>query len=258
MMNMPSVRVERSFRRNFHSYHNSAAQQALIAQQLVVQLSVLCSESVFRNGFEIGCGTGHLTRALHGKFSFDALTLNDLVPEARATAKQWSADFLPGDARSIRWPDQPDLIASASTIQWMESPADFVQQAARALAPGGWLAISGFGPDQYHELATLGSTAQAPGLCQPADLLNAVHSAIPEGFDVLETGHDHQRLWFETPQQVLKHLRQTGVNAKSSQVWTRAALSAFCDAYVTANGSKRGVPLTYHPVWIVAHKRAAR
>lgn len=244
-------RIARSFARSFDSYHNQAQTQVTVAQDLAAGLAGHGAPRQFHNGFEIGCGTGHLTQALRKRFTFATLTLNDLTPEAEATARAIGARFLPGDALTIDWPEAPDLIASASTIQWLADPAALITRAAGALAPGGWLALSGFGPDQYHELSALGSGAQAPGLRSVANLAQAAHDA---GLSVLEASDHHHKIWFKTPVEVLRHLRQTGVNSRASQVWSRTRLSQFCETYADRFGTDQGIPLTYHPTYLIARK----
>ncbi|MCE5973186.1 methyltransferase domain-containing protein [Sinirhodobacter sp. WL0062] len=250
MSAISAERVARSFRRSFASYHAATGPQARIAEHLAARLAALGAPARFAQGFEIGCGTGHLTQALKERFEFDRLTLNDLTEGACATAKLHGAEFTPGDARDCGWPPQPDLIASASMIQWLEAPGALVAQAARALAPGGWLAISGFGPAQFHELARLGSDARAPGLIAAQHLADA----LPQGVEILDLGERQEVLWFDTPRDVLRHLRETGVNGAASQVWTRARLARFDSEYRALFGIARGVPLTYHPIWMIARR----
>ncbi|WP_166418636.1 methyltransferase domain-containing protein [Cochlodiniinecator piscidefendens] len=249
-----SNRVQRSFDRSFNSYHGTASLQAYIAQCLVRRLRDLGAPQHFSNGFEVGCGTGHLTNALCQTTSFSRLILNDLTFAAHQTAERASAQFIQGDAREISWPKAPDLIVSASAIQWMDHPADFVQRVGQALAPGGWLAISGFGPAQFLELSELGSSANAPGLCAVDVLSSALRPMNIPGIEILEVRENLSTLWFESPQHVLRHLRETGVNGKASKVWTRSSLLQFCDEYVQKFGGPDGVPLTYNPTWIIARK----
>ncbi|NHF72037.1 methyltransferase domain-containing protein [Paracoccus sp. 12-3] len=201
--------------------------------------------------FEMGCGTGHLTRRLCSNFEMRALTVNDLSPEAARAAKAAGATFLCGDALQMDWPEKPQLIASASMIQWLPDPARLLQRAARALAPGGWLAISGFGPEQYRELAHLGSHAGAPGLQSLADMA----AALKDELDVFVTGERIREMHFPTPRCVLDHLRKTGVNGKAQGVWSKSRLAQFSADYSQRFGGPAGVTLTYHPVWIIGQKR---
>ncbi|MDO5758712.1 MAG: methyltransferase domain-containing protein [Rhodobacterales bacterium] len=246
-------RAERSFTRSFQSYHERASEQARIADLLAQRLSDLAPSKSFSSAFEIGCGTGHLTHALLRRFSIASLTVNDLVPNASRLAASLGARFLKGDIRDVVWPESPQLIASASSLQWLDAPEALLQKAATRLIPGGWLAFSSFGPAQFHELRCLGFSAQAPGLRWPEALAKAVQST-GSGLDIADLVQERRQLWFESPLDVLRHLQQTGVNAAASRVWTRTTLAHFSDRYVQAFGTPRGVPLTYHPTWMIAHK----
>lgn len=248
---MLSDRVQRSFSRSFGTYHDAAGQQARIADQLVQGLRDNGAPRQFALALELGCGTGHLTKGLRAEFGFDRLTINDLSPAARLTAHEAGAGFLCGDASQIDWPGQPDLIASASMIQWLPNPTALLRKAATALAPGGWLAVSGFGPQQYRELAEIGSSARAPGLCLPADLT----AAAQDDLDIVTAGETVQQMRFASPRRVLEHLRKTGVNGRAQKTWTKSRLQQFTEDYTQRFGDTDGVTLTYHPIWIIARKR---
>lgn len=243
-------RVQRSFSRSFGSYHDAAGQQAWVASRLVKELRHSGAPRSFASAFELGCGTGHLTHLLCQEFGFGTLHLNDLAPEARLTAQAAGAAFLLGDAQHIEWPAELGLVASASMIQWLQDPAKLLNKAAVALAPGGWLAISGFGPEQYRELARIGSCAGAPGLCRPENLADAVDGQL----EVILTGERVRQRYFPAPRQVLEHLRKTGVNGRARKNWTKSTLARFTAEYVRYFETGAGVPLTYHPVWIIARK----
>lgn len=247
-----SDRVQRSFDRSFGSYHDAACPQADIADRLVRVLRESGAPRHFATALELGCGTGHLTQRLCAAFGFGALAVNDLSPRAERTANTVGAAFLHGDAMRIEWPERLGLIASASMIQWLPQPAAFMRRAAAALAPDGWLAISGFGPEQYRELARLGSSATAPGLCRPGDLAAAVRTDL----EIVTTGETVQTMQFSSPRKVLDHLRKTGVNGRAQGVWTKSRLAEFTHDYTRLFGGDAGVPLTYHATWIIARKRA--
>ncbi len=243
-------RVQRSFSRSFGTYHQAAGQQVLIAERLVRELCDNGAPRYFASVLELGCGTGHLTQRLCSQFAFGALTVNDLSTEAQLTANTAGAAFLQGDAARIAWPGQPRLIASASMIQWLPDPALLLRRAAAALAPGGWLAVSGFGPEQYRELVQIGSSARAPGLCRPDDLAAAVRGDL----DIVISGEALQEMHFASPRDVLEHLRNTGVNGRAQHVWTKSRLLQFTSEYRRRFDGQAGVPLTYHPIWIIARK----
>jgi len=251
-MNIQTVnRVQRSFSRSFGTYHDAACQQAWVAERLAQALIQCGAPREFEHAFELGCGTGHLTRALHKGSQFQNLTLNDLMAEARATAQDHGAGFVEGDACAVMWPEGLDLVASASMIQWVPDPAVLVNRAADHLTPGGWLAISGYGPDQFRELAELGSASNAPGLIG----LDALGAAVSGAFDIIEIGETRHSLRFPTPRAVLRHLRETGVNGRARETWTKSTLARFSAAYTDKFATVEGVPLTYHPIWVIARRR---
>ena len=245
-------RVQRSFSRSFGTYHETANQQARIAADLARRLRDHSAAGHFRSALEFGCGTGHLTQRLCEFFTFDTFTVNDLSPKANSTARAVDATFLPGDARVVEWPTQPDLIATASMIQWLPDPAAFLRKAASALAPGGWLAVSGFGPDQYHQLVQCGSTAKAPGLCSSREMI----ATIQDQLEIVTHGQARQELRFTSPRDVLEHLRRTGVNGRAQKGWTKSRLVRFTQDYTAQFGDETGVSLTYHPIWVIARKPA--
>lgn len=245
-------RVQRSFSRSFASYHDAASQQARIAGQLIEDLRDSGAPRYFASALELGCGTGHLTQRMRAELGFGSLTINDLSPEARHTAEAAEATFLCGDAERVKWPKQPGLIASSSMIQWLPDPASFLRKAAMALAPNGWLAVSGFGPGQYRELVRIGSSAKAPGLCTASDLA----AAIEDKLEVVTTGETVQQARFSSPRHVLEHLRKTGVNGRAQKSWTKSHLAQFTEDYSRLFEDQNGLPLTYHAVWIIARKRA--
>ncbi|MDA7965040.1 methyltransferase domain-containing protein [Ruegeria sp.] len=245
-----TARVQRSFSRSFATYHAAAHQQARIAERLVQALLDGGPPQRFNRVLELGCGTGHLTQRVQTVFQPGHMTLNDLSAEAQQTAEAHGAAFLHGDARAVDWHTQPDLVASASMIQWLPDPAEFLRKAAGALAPGGWLAVSGFGPEQYRELVQIGSAAKAPGLCRAEDMAAAVRNDL----EVVCIGETTEQMYFQSPRQVLEHLRSTGVNGRAQKAWTKSDLLRFTQDFTRNFGGDKGLPLTYHPVWLIARK----
>ncbi len=245
-------RIRQSFCRSLRTYHHGAEVQAEIAADLAADLdAVQVKATHFETVFEFGCGTGHLTRALCARYSFETLLLNDLVPDCAQHVSDVEARFLPGPVESLTLPKDLSLIASASTIQWVTALPELLDHLARKLAPDGWLALSGFGSRQFQELATLGSTAGAPSYADAADLA----AMLPEKMEIVSLIQSPKTLWFDTTTALLRHLRATGVNGQASSNWTRKSLSAFDAAYRERFEQDGRVRLTYDPVRLVARKR---
>ena len=252
---LSQARVQQSFRRGLESYHAGASVQARIAGHLGAMLAENAGRS-FGRVFEFGCGTGHLTRALTENHDIKELCLNDLVPDCSdaALAAVCGAPrvrFQAGDVQTVELPDALNLIASASTVQWIEDQPRLLSRLSGQLADGGWLALSGFGSSQFHELAALGSTAGAPGY-RDAEEWDAI---LPAEMELVAVHQTRIIRFFDTARDVLRHLRETGVNGNAQGGWTRARLAGFEAEYEARFRGDAGLTLTYDPVWMLARKR---
>lgn len=249
-------RVRQSFSRGLQSYHEAATVQAQIATELVRLLQGQQLQQPLERVLEFGCGTGHLTEALLKAFEIKELVLNDLVPEAeaplRATLEQHgqSAEFRCGAIETLPLPKDLDLITSASTVQWIEDLPLALNHLAAHLAPGGWLALSGFGSAQFRELAALGSAAAAPSYLDVGDW----PTVLPAGLKLVALRQQAIPLYFDSALALLQHLRQTGVNGQACGTWTRQALRQFESRYQELFSVDGKLPLTYDAVWILARK----
>lgn len=245
---MQISKVEQSFRRGLKTYHDSATQQAQIAQRL----SGLMAQHLphhMDSALEFGIGTGHLTRVLIKNSKIDHLYLNDLVSDCAEFAPRGAA-FIGGPIESMALPQNLDLICSASTVQWVEDLPSLLERFSDVLAPGGWLAVSGFGHKQFHELRALGSTAAAPNYMDAADW----RFILPQNMIIRHLSQAQTTEWFPSALSLLKHLRDTGVNGATNRSWTTQDLQGFETEYAERFGTNEGLPLTYDPVWILAQK----
>lgn len=236
------ARIERSFARSRPTYDEAARPQRLIAALLARRLRQLGGAD-FPSVFEFGCGTGHLTRALARRNRFREIWLNDLSYRDIPPCDR----FLPGPIEKLDPGRGFDLIASASTLQWLDRPQDALARIAHWLLPQGWLAVSSFGPAHFREIGTRG-----------VSLLSSEHlgRALPGDLHVMDHGSAIFRQRFPSPRAVLRHLRLTGVNGRAEKGWTRRDLDAFCDRYLARYGDAQGrVSLTWNPVWLIARKR---
>lgn len=245
-MSALTPRVAHSFARGAGSYHDAAVAQREIAARLFAALRAAAGPKRFARVLEAGCGTGHLSRHL-STLAPERLWLNDLSATPPALPR---AVALPGDIAQIDLPGRFDLVASSSMIQWLEDPGAVVARLAGAVAPGGFLALSGFGPDHFPELRALGSCAGAPSCRNGAGLA----ALLPAGWQVAGAGDWPITLKFDSALAVLQHLRATGVNARAGQIRSRGALLRFLHAYEDRFATTEGVPLTYAASWLVARR----
>lgn len=250
------ARVQQSFRRGLASYHDHAQVQAGIARTLAAALGAAGAPASFSHVLEFGCGTGHLTDELLQHFQINDLTLNDLVPDCAAhlqpllAGRVTQSRFLPGPIEALPLPAGLDLIAAASTVQWLADLPTLIHRLSDHLAPGGWLALSGFARSHFAELQQIGADAGAPGYLDPADWPDL----LPAAMKIVHLHHETMQLTFPDAVSLLRHLRLTGVNGRARQHWTRARLAEF--AQVLAPGRPKDSPLTltYQPVYLIARK----
>jgi malonyl-CoA O-methyltransferase len=149
------AQMVRDFSRSAHLYDRYANVQFRVADALLAQLP----RSAWLSGasiFEIGCGTGHYTRLLRDRYRTARLKACDIsarmVAVARDKLRDEAVEFVVADAETLVLDERFDLVTSSSTMQWFEDLAGALKNCRAALADGGLLAFSIFGPETFREL----------------------------------------------------------------------------------------------------------
>ena len=244
-------RVARSFARALSSYDEQAILQRRVADRLLDLLAETAAPRRPGRVLEIGCGTGLLTGRLVKRWpEVEQLFLNDLVPACGSLAASLGegerVGFLAGDIEELALPPDLDLVVSSSTLHWVHDLAALLKRIGQALNPGGILAVALYGPDTLREIRSL--TGQ--GLAYH-DLAGLEQMAVEAGFSLLTATQERERLVFPSPEAVLRHLHETGVNALATGGWSRGRLQRFCRLYRDRFAVAGGVTLTYHPLYLV-------
>lgn len=242
----------------FAKARDTYSREARVQQQVAEKMMYLLTQKVgtdFNHIVEFGCGTGSYSRILLHKLQPKALLLNDLCKEMQECVNELCqvphVHFVPEDAECLDFPEKTDLITSCSTLQWFNDPAQFFVRCHRSLAADGVLAFSTFGGENMYQIRRL----TGHGLDYLP--LSELQSLLSPYFDILHAEEEIVPLPFDTPQHVLKHLKQTGVTGTEKKVWTRTRLQSFCDEYVRSFSDHAGnVSLTYHPIYIIAKKKS--
>lgn len=203
--------------------------------------------------FEIGCGTGLLTRLLASRFAPSEILLNDICPDMGICfANVPRTRFSAGDATEIDFPSGVDVIATASAVQWFGDLKRFADRCAEALPPGGLLALTSFGPDNLREIASL--TGVGLEYVPYADFVRILGNR----FEPLEAERESVSLRFADASAVLRHLKETGVTATNADrtPWTRARIADLELRYARLfPAPEGGVTLTYEPYYFVGRRR---
>ncbi|MEA2114945.1 MAG: malonyl-ACP O-methyltransferase BioC [Thermodesulfobacteriota bacterium] len=245
-------RVRQSFQRAAASYDSQAMIQHRVADHLLGLLNCHDRKEIHRV-LEIGCCTGLLTRKLVEQCSdILELVLNDLVEGFAAQAGNQAGipaiSFLAGDIETIPLTGPFDLIISSSTFHWLHDLEGLLIKLADNLAPGAILAFSMYGPDNLQEIR------QLTGIGLDYFSLQQVQAMVSKYFTLDYSDQQQEVFHFTSPREVLTHLRGTGVNAVSIKAWTRRRLQRFNREYSEKFSDGRKVRLSYHPLYIIAHR----
>lgn len=201
---------------------------------------------------EIGCGTGLLTRIFAARFPGADWTLNDesALLAARAASFLPGARIICGDAASADLGRGYDLILSSSCFQWIGDSPAFYAKLFGILNPGGLLAFSSFGEKNFRQ------TRELSGRGLDYMPFGRIVSVLGEcGFSVLLARDCLVQREFESPREVLRHIRATGVNGGFKSFWTPGVAAEFFRRYAERFPSPGGgVFLDYNPVYVVAAK----
>ena len=250
---MDKTLIKQRFAKAVATYEEEAAVQRQIASHMVELMEKYLPEDVHRNVWEIGCGTGMLTRFYLNRFTPEELYLNDLCPEVKPYLEDVLSSkvtFEAGDAEGMLPPLQTSLLVSCSALQWLEEPVSFLARCQDAMTSDAFLAFSMFGEDNMKEMCMLAeNTLKYYTLDELKDML------ARQGLNVLYSEEERIPLQFDSPLDVLRHLKLTGVTGINRQQWTKGKLESFCRQYKDMFALQDGrVALTYHPVYIIIKK----
>lgn len=243
-----------------NNYNKHALVQGQICKLLVKKIANKQQTSVL----EVGAGTGQLTELLIQNVKADNWHINELC----ASHKKQLAALLPhacfyiGDAETINLScdkntnsiNKHSLIISANTVQWFDNPLEFITKSLKHLAPNGQLLFNTFTTNNFKQIKQL--TGQ--GLNYPT--INQWENTIKRaGINNYKLSTQLFELTFDTPYDVLQHIKQTGVTTfntnlnddKNVFAWTKSSLETFIsdyqENYSTADGN---VVLTYESLII--------
>ncbi|NTW69727.1 MAG: malonyl-ACP O-methyltransferase BioC [Chlorobiaceae bacterium] len=248
--------VRERFERRLGSYASHAVVQKAMARELAEMICRNSASSAFNRVLEVGSGSGAFTAELLSRSAVKEYYANDLVEESRACLEGVLAlfpvelfHFLSGDIEHCdALPQELDLVASNATLQWLEDLDLFFRRISDHLLPGGMLAFTTFSTRNMQEISTI----EGGGLGYYS--IKELEMSARRYFDVVTIREEDVRMEFPTPEAVLHHIRQTGVNGLHRRLWTKSRYQHFLDRYRHSFSCENGVYLTYHPVYCCLKK----
>lgn len=228
--------VKKRFSRNLKTYKDNSVVQNKMADKLVEMIRFQPKKIL-----ELGCGSGLLTEKLIKKFNTTTYNAIDIVEDCEKYIKEISSNinFYHSDIETFNFQDKYDLIISNAVFQWIEDLPLFIEGLKKCLNPNGILLFSTFGTDNLLEISKL--TGESLKYIAIQELNSLLH---PQ-----EIYEDKIMLNFDTPKDVLKHLKYTGVNAISNNHWTKSDLKNFENGYHKL--CPNNITLTYNPIYIL-------
>lgn len=221
---------------------------ATVQKHMGEYLQQLLPRQDFKNILEIGCGSGNFSELLFKTYPKSRITLNDLSPKMLSICKSkfaYNFDYIEGDAQTLNFPEKYDLICSCACFQWFANLEQSLSRLKNYLKDDGFLVCAIFGPEHFCELRNLcGIGLNYPQLSDLKDMFDVL------GFEC-HLDEENISVHFKSVSEMLRHFKETGISALSSQFWTRGKLLAFMDAYEHYYRDELGVRLTWKPVYAV-------
>ncbi len=240
--------VKKQFEKSMKDYDKNATVQDLMASKLVIELLKIGNE--FENILELGSGTGLLSKRIAKDLKFKHFYANDLVDKSKSYVQKFipHASFLAGNALKIKPPRKVELVISNAMFQWFDNLDKAFEILRLSMTTGAVLAFTTFSPANFKEITEItGLTLKYKSKKEIEEIL-ASH-----GFEVLYSEDFYEVMKFNTPLELLAHMKNTGVNSLSEKTWTVKKVKDFCDKF----SKKYPTPtLTYSPIIIIAKKNS--
>ena len=244
--------IEQRFSKAANTYNNQAKAQKIICQNMLGLLKQHIDDDV-KKILEVGAGTGIMTRLIIENIHPDAMIINDLCHNTTQyfceLKQKCEMSFMLGDAETIDFPKGMDMIIGCSCIQWFNDIPAFFDRSHDILTENGLLAITTFSNNNLKEF----SEVTGNGIAYASS--HQLKEMISSKYEILHFSQQEIEITFDTPYDILRHLKQTGVTGTCNQSWTKGKVEAFCREYSEKFSTGSEVRLTYSPIYIIARKR---
>lgn len=234
--------IKTRFKKSIKTYNDNASVQKKMAKTL----SEIIGNGKFDNILELGCGTGFLTEETVKNREYKNYYAVDFVEDCKGYLSDISTDikFICDDLENIDISKyKPNLVISNAAIQWLDDVPAFINKVMSEMEPEGTFAFTIFGKDNFKELGEI-SPQYLPLKYYSVEEIKNILKNYPK--KVIK--EEKIKLKFNSPKDVLHHIKDTGVNGVKKVHWTKTDLINFEKIYTEIYG--KNITLTYHPIYI--------
>lgn len=248
--------VRRAFGRAATRYEEYDVLQREVQTALLERLN-FCLESP-RRVLDLGAGTGRGTALLKKKYAkAEVIALDLAVPMLRQAKRHngWLKPFarVAGEATQLPLAEHSiDVLHSNLCIQWCDDLPTLFAECMRVLRPGGFVALSTFGPDTLRELrAAWASTDDQAHVGRFLDMHDLGDAMLAAGLRDPVLDVERFTLTYSEPHAVLEDLK--GLGATNADAARRRGLTGkthyrrMLDAYENSRVDGR-IPATWEVV----------
>ena len=227
--------IEEKFKNSIEYYDDNAVIQEIMADKLVS----LIAKKKYRRIFEIGSYSGLLTKKIVEKFEFDDYLALDIV-DSFDKIKNLSSKirFEKCDIEKFETQEKFDLIIANASLQWCNDFEGIVKKLKSFLNEDGIFAITTFATDNFFEIR------DAFNVSLNYLKFEELEKVFSSNAQIIQEIHT---LRFNSPNDLLKHLKLTGVNAISKNNIKIAEIKKSLQILNERHQNK----LTYKPVYII-------
>lgn len=243
MQILNSKTIKKQFEKSLDKYDENAVIQKDLARKLTDETAKIRTD--FPIILELGAGTGLLTKQIKSQMTFKKFFANDLIEKSKNYVLKIvpDANFIHDNAARIKPPMKADLIISNAMFQWFYNLPEVINSCKKSLNQDGIIAFSTFGKENFSEIKEIS------GLTLNYLSQDEIIKILSPDFDILYTQEYKQVVDFESPLELLAHMKNTGVNSLSSKIWTVKDVKNFCGKYLE---KYEKTSLTYNPIIIIA------
>jgi len=229
--------IEKKFKNSIEFYDDNAIIQEKMAKKLVS----LINRTNFNNILEIGSYSGILTKKIIKKFDFENYLALDIVDSfEKIKSLSPKIKFQKEDVESFKTKEKFNLIIANASLQWCNDFSVTIEKLKSYLAQDGILALTTFASDNFFEI-------------RESFNISLDYKTIEEIEKIFKNSKIEQEihtLQFKSPNELLKHLKLTGVNAISKNTLNYKEIKKSMEILDKKFQNK----LTYKPVYIIFSK----